>query len=423
MLRGTTPRGTIHFEGMTARMLPRTQVSALVMDVIGVAMPEFQAMIADRAAIAVEWVSRSIQACKGQGAAGYYSRFHHPLSGWSAAWPEATGKIIPTLLRYNRFANRQDLAALAAAQARWLVSIQSLDGSFPGGFHYPGTKGEPSVYNTGQVMLGLLAAFDQTREQEFLDSAAGAARWLCDELNTGAGNWLPQPDSSFQPAHYTTVCWAMLEVFKRTQEKRVRGQALRALQTMAAWLTPNGAVKNWGLHPDRPAFTDNIADTLRGFWECGRLLGDEGRPYRKISARAAAALREQFQSKGKLAGAYDSLFRADQSFACLPGHCGLAQIWLTLAEKTGDVGAFRTALECIYFVMRKQKMRAAGTGNRGGIAGSSPLWGRYWPLKHTTVAATSFLDALMLLQEVISRSSLEQTQITSSEKAFPAHDE
>lgn len=382
-------------------MLVRSQVSALVMDVTAATVPDFLALSAQRAGAAADWALRAIEACRQEGAAGYYSRFYHPLRGWAAAFPEGTGGLIPTLIEYSRFSKRPDLAALAALQARWIMSVQSLDGSFPGGFHRAGYRGEPSVFSTGQMMLGLVAASDQTGNPEFLQCAAGAARWLCDELNEAAGIWLPQPQAAFQPAHYTRVCWAMLEVWQRTREARIHDKAVRALETMAGWTLPNGAVKNWGLHAERPAFTENIADTLRGFWEAGRILGDAGRPYRRIAQRMAALLHDEVQSKGRIAGAYDPELVADDSFTCLPGDCHLAQLWLRMAEKTGVLEYFRQAMAALWHVMRKQRMRSADANTRGAIPATSPPWARYWRFTYPTWSAKCFIDAVMEAHRVI----------------------
>jgi hypothetical protein len=388
-------------------MLARTPVSALVMDVTGMAVPDFQELLARRAAAAADWLTRSIEACGGQGAAGYYSRLHHPLRGWAPAFPQATGAIVPTLIRYSRFSQRQELTALAVGQARWAMSLQSLDGSFPGGFVHRGEKNEPSVFSTGRIVLGLIAAYDQTSDHDFLQSAANAARWLCDELNEAAGIWLPAESPAFQPAYLTVVCWAMLEVSQRTREARVQGKALQALNTIAGWRLANSAVDNWGLQAHRPAFTETIADTLGGFWACGRILGDQGRKYLDIACHAADLLRSSISPQGRLAGAYDPHLNADNSFTCLPGNCHLAQIWFKLAEKTGDLETFRTAIRVLWQALQKQKMRTLTLNTRGALAGSSPPWGRCWSLKLPSVSAQFLLEAAMEAHQLIERCPAE----------------
>lgn len=387
--------------------LARTPMSALVMDTTGMAVPDFQQLLTDRSAAAAEWISRSIDACGGQGAAGYYSRLHHPLRGWGPAFPEATGSIVGTLIRYSRFSQRPELAALAVAQARWLLSLQYLDGSFPGGLVHRTERGDPSVFSTGRIMLGLVAAYDQTSDARFLQPAAGAARWLCDELNEPAGIWLPVADPAFQPSHFTVVCWAMLEVWQRTREARIHDKAIRALQTIAARRLPNGALDDWGLQSDRPAFTDTIADTLRGMWECGRILGDEGRRFLDVARQAVGLLRSKFPPQGRLAGAYDPQLNADESFTCLTGNCHLAQLWLRFAEQTGDLEAFRAAVRALWQVLQRQRMKPLTAGPRGALPGSSPPWSGAWPFKLPALSAQLFLEAAMETHDVIQRCPAE----------------
>lgn len=382
-------------------MLARTQMSALVMDVTGLAVPAFLDLLKARCEMAANWLVRSIDACRRQGSSAYYSRVYHPLRGWAPAYPETTGILIPTLIAYSKASSRPDLAALAALQARWLMGNQSLDGSFPGGFHYTKQRGEPSAFTTGQIILGLVAAADQTSDQEFLQCAAGAARWLCDELNEPAGIWLPAPDALFQPAHYTRVCWAMLEVWRRTREERLRVKALRALETIASWQQPSGGIRNWGLQPDRPAFTDSIADTLRGFIECGRILGEEGKRYSKIAIRTAETLRDQAKDKGRPAGAYDPDLNADESVNCLPGSCHLAQIWLRLAAGKRNVDYFRVGLSTTWMALRRQKTRSMFPAARGAMPAASPAWGRYWPCRFPNWASSAFVDAAMEARHTI----------------------
>lgn len=392
-------------------MLGRTQVSALVLDITGQTLTRFQESLAAGAHSAAGWIVRAIDACGGQGASAYYSRLRHPVRGWAPAFPEVTGALIPTLLQYARFSGRQDLAALAVMQARWIVSLQSLDGSLPGGFSWPDEKGGPTVFSTAQMMLGLVAAGDHSGNQEFLQAAAGAARWLCDELSETAGTWLPQPQAGFSPAHHTSACWAMLEVWQRTREDRIRAKALKALDTMAGWQLANGAVRNWGLHPDRPACTDTIADTLRGFAECGRILGEDGKQFADIAGRMAEAIREQLQSAGPLAGAYDEDLVGDHSFRCLAGECRLARIWLGRAENTGDLNVFRAAVRTLWAALGRQRSRLCLDPNsRGALPGAVPRWHRYGPFQYLARTAGSFLDAVTESHHTIQRSMMEASE-------------
>lgn len=394
-------------------MIARIQAAALTTDVTGLNPTRFLALLHERADAAADWIVRSIDACGGEGSATYYSRIYRPLRGWAHPYPETTGYIIPTLMEYSRFSGRRELVELAVVQARWIMSLQYLDGALPGGAVVHGqAPAGPSIFNTGQMMLGLVAAHDQTGQQEFLQSAAGAARWLCDEVNESAGTWTTHGYvTGFSPSYYTRVCWPMLEVWQRTHEARVRTQAVRVLDTIAGWQQENGAFRNWGFAPDRPAFTHTIAYTIRGFLESGRILGADGDRYIGRAVTCAMAVREQLRKNTRLAGAYNCDWTGPDWYTCLTGNCQLAIIWLKLAEMTGDVEYLRAALQALWFVIRKQKMRFCWDRNtRGAIAGSSPFWGRYLIVRYPNWAVKFFLDAVMEMDRIIRQATISDPQ-------------
>ena len=68
-------------------------------------------------------------------------------SNHSDAYPEVTGYIIPTLIKYGE-------RDLANRLIQWLLCIQRADGS------YTGPDGAPYVFDTGQALRGLLAGAD-----------------------------------------------------------------------------------------------------------------------------------------------------------------------------------------------------------------------------------------------------------------------
>jgi len=353
--------------------------------------------IVERAHAAAEWLLRSIAACGGQGSAVYYSRWFRPRRGWAWPYPETTGYIIETLIAYGRQTGRREFIDTAIQQAEWILSLQSGDGALPGGAVVRGRTGGPSVFNTGQMVLGLVAAFDETGRRKYLDGAVRAAGWLADEVDDAAGTWTKHAYvRNYSPAYYTRVAWPMLEVVARAPDTHVHSQALRVLDTIAGWQRENGAIRNWAFTPTAPAFTHTIAYTIRGFLESARLLGDTGRRYEDVAARAAYALLRRMELRGRLAGAYDLQLKGRYWFTCLTGNCQMAIIWMKLYERLGDGRWLSAALKALEFVMQRQRMRARDPNVRGAIAGSSPFWGRYLTLRYPNWAAKFYLDALLL---------------------------
>src|SRR5882724_5457617 len=89
------------------------------------------------------------------GIAAYYSL----LTGYSESYPEVTGYIIPTLYDFGRLTD--DLAVRHASYLAtdWLLSLQMPSGAFPGGLRGPANEAQPSVFNTGQILQGLVRAY------------------------------------------------------------------------------------------------------------------------------------------------------------------------------------------------------------------------------------------------------------------------
>ena len=107
------------------------------------------------------WLIHSINRGVNRGSGTYY---HH--SGWTSAYPETTGYIIDTLLRYSTESNFpwvREARSAAQEAGQWLLSIQHEDGGWPGGYVH---QQRPSVvFNTGQILRGLLPLYRTTGDR------------------------------------------------------------------------------------------------------------------------------------------------------------------------------------------------------------------------------------------------------------------
>ncbi len=363
---------------------------------------EFQNILVSRAEAVAKWLARSIKACNGMGSAAFYSRWYHPIRGWDWPYPETTGYIIPSLINYAKFSGCSEYAELAVKQADWLMSLQFDDGALPSGVVVRGRKANPSVFNTGQIILGLVAAADYTNDQRYLLSAFRAALWLTNQLDRNTGIWKSHSYTpNFSPAYYTRVCWPMLEVYSRKGNAEIKGAALCVLDTILDWQQANGAIRNWGFQANCPAFTHTIAYTIRGFLESGRLLGAEGKRFRQISIRIADILRRRLEYRGRLAGAYDLQFKGRYWYTCLTGNCQMSLVWMKIYRILSDARYFSAALKALNYVIRHQHIRSFNPNVRGAIPGSNPPWGRYLTLRYPNWAAKFYLDAILLAHEFL----------------------
>ncbi|MBU0755389.1 MAG: hypothetical protein KJ645_09630, partial [Planctomycetes bacterium] len=121
---------------------------------------------------AMEWLYRAYRVTGGQGVAARYTLD----AGWTSAYPETTGYIIPTLLRYWDLSGEERFQGAALDLADWLLSIQFESGAFPGG-HLDQGKG-PVVFNTGQILIGLMETYCWSGDERYADAALRAGDWL-----------------------------------------------------------------------------------------------------------------------------------------------------------------------------------------------------------------------------------------------------
>src|SRR5262245_21406929 len=103
---------------------------------------------------ACDFLVRSHVATGRRGSAAHYGVGR----GWSAAYPETTGYIVPTLWRAADLFDEPEYATAAIELVEWLLTLQSPDGWFPGGVWHGTASASPSIFNTGQIVFGLVEA-------------------------------------------------------------------------------------------------------------------------------------------------------------------------------------------------------------------------------------------------------------------------
>src|SRR6266567_696196 len=288
---------------------------------------------------AIEWLLRAQDATPDGGLSRGYSlvRHSHYGRGWQPCYPETTGYIIPTLYAAALRLGRPELAVRAERAARWEIEIQLPTGAVRGGAI--GEPASPAVFNTGQVLLGWLAAFEETAHDGFADAARRAARYLVATLDPD-GHWrsdtsrFARADSTI---YNTRTAWALAEAGARLDERRFTAAAVRSLHAAADLQTENG-------------------------WLPGRYYSDWSPAVR---------------------------------WSCLTGQAQMANNWMRLAEITGDATWLEPVPAVLRFLKRTQNRRSGELGLRGGIKGSWPVGGAYGAYEVLSWATKFFADALM----------------------------
>lgn len=340
--------------------------------------------------VAMDWL------CKAQDVLGEggVSAFYDLRAGtWGPPYPETTGYIIPTFYDYAAFTGNDTYRTRAIRMADWLLKLQLDNGAFPIGPLWPDWERIPIVFDTGQIIHGLVRAFEETRRSDYLNAARRAGDWLVEILDVD-GCWRKFTPSGYINTFNVRTAWALLRLHEVSQEKNYRLAAVRNLQWALTQQDLDGWFCNAGFTAEEDPLTHTIAYTIRGLLESGILLSDQ----RLIDAArlAADALRDRQFEDGYLKGRYGAKWRSRVSWSCLTGNVQMAINWLRFFEITGDTGYVQAASTANHYVKQTQSRHSRNSGLVGGIAGSFPIYGDYEPYRYLNWAAKFLVESLLL---------------------------
>jgi hypothetical protein len=334
------------------------------------------------------------------GIAAYYSL----LTGYSESYPEVTGYIVPTLYDFVHITGDGRPVMMAERATQWLLSLQMSTGAFPGGLHGGWHRGDaqPSIFNTGQVLQGLVRAHVETGRPEILQAALAAGNWLV-QMQKPDGSW-SGPGAYQNTAHtyYSMVAWALAELSERASSDRASEDkygvaADKNLDWVLLHFRPSGWIDGINLR-GHPTYLHFIAYVLQGVLECGILRRRNDAI--QIAAKSAWVLLRKFETNKWLAGTYEADFKNGADFTCLTGNAQMSCVWLRLFEVTDDLRYLNAALK----MNEMLKSLVATRGSRGidgGVSGSFPVWGRYQPMRYISWGCKFFADALMLERQLL----------------------
>jgi hypothetical protein len=361
-------------------------------------------------AAAIDWLVRAQDATGDAGIARGYSvtpnRFLGP-PGWQASYPETTGYIIPTLLAAAEYLEQPDLADRAFRAAAWESAIQLESGAVQGGIIGQGRH--PAVFNTGQVILGWLAAHKRTGDVRFESSVRRAGEYLVAVMEPD-GHWR-KGNSPFALSKGTLynarVAWALLEAgahldvpaFTKSGALNLRGVAER--QQANGWF-PGCCLSD----PSRPLL-HTIAYTIRGLLEGARILEDD--VLLEAASKAAGELAERVREDGWMSGRFRSDWSAAVKWSCLTGQAQMANNWMRLYQITGEDRWLAPVPQVLRFLKRTQNRSSTDPGLRGGIKGSFPMNSEYGRFEVLSWATKFFADALMRQEQIAQQRGVRYT--------------
>ena len=341
---------------------------------------------------ALDWLCHS-QDVVGSGGVGCFEMY-----GWTSGYPEVTGYIIPTFWDAARALERPELEERAVRMADWELTLQREAGGWEGG--YEGQGEAMVVFNTGQVLRGLLRSWEQTGETRYLDAAVRGGRWITD-MQEPDGSWARSNFKGMRRVYDSYVAAPLATLWSATGDARYREAAARSTSFVLSEQHANG----WFANADNsPYFTDTpvthtICYTIDGLLEVGEQLGDDEAIH--AAELAAEELLHRAEIWPLLYARVDREWRPATRFVCLTGAAQLGIIFMRLHARTADPRYLNASLKLLDFLVWVQRLNGVGANRRGGLAGSYPIWGLYCPLKYPSWATKYLVDLLLQVRTTL----------------------
>lgn len=351
---------------------------------------------------AMQWLCRS-QDVTGTGGSSASYGFEN---GWALPYPETTGYIISTYLRYSSYANDTEFLERARRMGDWEIEIQLPSGAVRGG---SGVNEYPIVFNTGMVILGWADLYKTTGEEKYLSAAVRASDWLCSIIDDD-GKWSRYTYNSTPHAYHSRVAWSLFVMSELTSNETYRETALMNIRWVLSLAGEDGWIEMMGFSREELPLTHTIAYTLRGLLECSVYLdGELGLKVRELVSNNAERIFLKYEKRKKhpnafpeyLSGRFNEKWQPAADFSCLTGNAQIAIIWLKVYRLTNDARLLNASLKILDQLKEIQDLSNTNPGIRGGIPGSYPIWGDYMPWSYPNWATKFFADALMILEEAM----------------------
>ena len=335
---------------------------------------------------AIGWLKRAQDVTPDGGVSWGYSL----KGGWRPSYRETSGYIAVTFFNLAKQLKDDDAWERAVAIAKWLCSVQNGDGSISD----PRYGSQGIVFDTGQVLFGLVRAFEETQDSCFLEAAKKAGNWLV-EVADAEGLWTRNTHNNIPHVYNTRSAWALLQLNRICPNFEYERVARANLDWALIQQQDNGWFEQCAFTEGVAPFTHTIAYAIRGLLESSLLLDEE--KYMNAAVRGAEVMLAYVRSDGFIPGQIDTKGIAQGRYCCLTGNCQMAIIWLKLFERTSDQRYYWAAADSLRYVMSCQDIRTSDLNIRGGIKGSQPIWEKYTRLSYPNWAAKFFVDALLML--------------------------
>lgn len=307
------------------------------------------------------------------------------------SYPEVTGYIIPTLFDVSNLFNLKELKEPAIVAADFELVQQNSEGYFLGGM--VGKLTEPSVFNTAQVIDGLVRTYKETDDKKYLDSAIKAANWII-SVQENDGSWAKYNYLGMKRVYDAKVCEALLKTGNVSNSEKYLESVNKNLDFILLNQKQNGWFYNCDNSYDKndAPLTHTIAYTVQGLIECYSII--KRKDLLESAKRTLDILLHRFElDKKPLAGRFYSNWKPAVKSTCITGDAQISICWMDLYQITKDYRYLNASLKMNDFL----KFYQHSTKDKmidGSLNGSFPFWGDYCPYSINSWGVKYFIDAL-----------------------------
>lgn len=335
---------------------------------------------------AMQWLYRAQKASTDGGVSEAYHLYH----GWLPSYPETTGYIIETFFAYYDQTGDEVYKDAAIRMAKWLLDIQNDDGSITNSNYE-----KKFVFDTGQVIFGLVKAYEYSGSNEYIDGAINAGNWLVEQQEDN-GSWVKHSINNIPHAYYSRVAWSLAKLHELIGVEKYIEACKNNIEWCIKQQNENGWFRNASFtqRNHETPYTHTIAYTIRGILEVGIYLNSA--KYIATAKRAIDGLMHEVSPAGYVPGTYNKDWQGDHSFTCLTGNAQLAICLFRLSRYEKENKLYRElAVNINQYLKGRQNITTSNNNIKGAIAGSHPIWGKYIHYAYPNWAVKFFVDALM----------------------------
>lgn len=327
---------------------------------------------------------------------GGVSKGYSLMTGWGNSYMETSGYILVTFLDYFISSNNQKKLKMCREIADWECSIQMDHGGYRGGVITE--TNEPGIFITGQVIHGLLKAYEIFNDEKYLETAKKAGNFLTDNQDPD-GAWSKFCFRHSPETFNTRSAWSLLRLYKLTNKMKFKVSAIKNLE----WAITQTNSRFWfnnndSFHISKPLL-HFISYTIRGFLESGLILNNE--KYINIALNTAIQLLNIFNEKNWLPATFDKNWRSQDRYSCLAGDAQLSIIWLKLYQQFKDKRFLLSSLKLNNYLKTNQVLSKRNPKINGAVKGSDPIWGNYSRFKFPNWGTKFFCDSLLLETRIL----------------------